>query len=148
LAVLVEDLMEISRLDAKVAPMEWEPVELAGVAAGALDLRGWRHRVEVGAGAGEDEVTAAVHDSGPGIAPEHAGHLFERFYKADPARSRSSGSGTSLRQGFVTGRGDGELGGPSAARSPFRSPSKPAGAVVFYDRLAADGQCFEPQSSE
>lgn len=38
----------------------------------------------------------AVHDSGPGIAPEHAAHLFERFYKADPARSRSSGSGLGL----------------------------------------------------
>jgi len=132
LAALVEDLMEISRLDAKVAPMEWEPVELAAVVAGALDLRGWRHSVELHAdgeaatwgdrrrldavvanlvgnalehggtpvrvqvGVGEDEVTVAVHDSGPGIAPEHAAHLFERFYKADPARSRSSGSGLGL----------------------------------------------------
>ena len=36
-----------------------------------------------------------VTDSGPGIAPEHVPHLFERFYKADPARARG-GSGLGL----------------------------------------------------
>ena len=47
LAAMVEDLMEISRLDAGVAPMRWEPVDLATVVAGALELRGWSLRVEV-----------------------------------------------------------------------------------------------------
>ncbi len=37
----------------------------------------------------------AVSDSGPGIAAEHLPHLTERFYRADPARSRHSG-GTGL----------------------------------------------------
>ncbi len=37
-----------------------------------------------------------VTDHGPGLAPEQAERVFERFYRADPARSHDGGSGLGL----------------------------------------------------
>jgi two-component system phosphate regulon sensor histidine kinase PhoR len=36
-------------------------------------------------------VAIRVTDSGVGIAPEHLGHVFEPFYRADPSRSQPEG---------------------------------------------------------
>jgi two-component system sensor histidine kinase MtrB len=45
---------------------------------------------------GEQWARLVVADSGPGIAPEALPHIFERFYKASSARTRSASSGLGL----------------------------------------------------
>ncbi|HUZ22045.1 MAG TPA: HAMP domain-containing sensor histidine kinase [Acidimicrobiales bacterium] len=47
--------------------------------------------VEVSVRTEGERAVLAVHDDGPGVAPEHAPHVFKRFYRADPSRTRGSG---------------------------------------------------------
>jgi two-component system, OmpR family, phosphate regulon sensor histidine kinase PhoR len=50
-------------------------------------------RITLGAERRGDQVAIWVRDTGVGIAPEDLPHIFERFYKADHART---GGGTGL----------------------------------------------------
>lgn len=61
-------------------------------------------------------VTFAVRDTGTGMEREHLEHVFERFYRADPARSRNhggSGIGLTISQAIVEAHG-----GTITAESP------------------------------
>jgi signal transduction histidine kinase len=51
-------------------------------------------RIEVGRENGR--AVFAVVDDGPGISPEHAPHVFERFYRADGALASGSGLGLAI----------------------------------------------------
>ena len=45
---------------------------------------------------GGQHLVVAVRDYGPGLPPAAIPHMFDRFYKADTARTRSEGSGLGL----------------------------------------------------
>ncbi len=56
--------------------------------------------VRVGVRNGNGSVVLEVADEGPGLLPEEAAKVFERFYRADPARNRNQG-GTGLGLSIV-----------------------------------------------
>jgi len=65
-------------------------------------------------GATPNSVRLLVRDSGPGIAPEHLPHVFERFYRAETSQSRpgvvrGSGLGLAIAKSIVESHG-GEMG--------------------------------------
>ena len=55
-----------------------------------------------------DSAVAEVSDDGPGISDAEAARVFERFYRADPSRSRRSGGaglGLSIVEAIITAHG-------------------------------------------
>ncbi len=66
----------------------------------ALKYSGTTTPVQVSARADGGRVLITVRDEGCGIAPEHLPRIFERFYRADRARSRNLG-GTGLGLAIV-----------------------------------------------
>ena len=122
LAAVARELVEDSRL---LHP-EW-PVALHGDAAAVIAGDELRLRqaignllanarahcaegtpIDVTVADGEDGVTVSVADHGPGIAPEDAERVFERFFRADPSRARASGGsglGLSIVQSIALAHG-------------------------------------------
>ncbi len=135
---LVEDLLELARLDSGQEKFQTEPVDLATIVGDAIELlqplAGERHvslrldlQTAVFSGdagrlgqvasnlitnaivhhhktGGEVRVTTRIEgafaclivsDNGPGIPAEAVPHLFERFFRVDSSRGRSTG-GTGL----------------------------------------------------
>ncbi len=88
--------------------------------------------VTVSARRDDGAVQIAVVDTGSGISPEHLPRLFERFYRADPSRSRGDG-GTGI--GLAIARSVVEAHGGS-----IRAESEPGrGSVFTFDIPAVDG---------
>ena len=63
--------------------------------------------VTVSASSDDGLVEVAVADTGVGIDPEALPHIFERFWRADPARARmgSTGLGLSIAQSLIEAQG-------------------------------------------
>jgi signal transduction histidine kinase len=76
-----------------------------------------RGRVDVSVGQNGESAWIEVADSGPGIPDEERPHIFERFYRADKARSRSV-PGTGLGLAIVRSIARVHGGEASASRAP------------------------------
>lgn len=77
-----------------------------------------------------DWITVEVGDHGPGLEPEVAAQVFDRFYKADTARSRSAGSGLGLAIALANARAHG---------GELFAGNRPGGGAVFTLRLPRKG---------
>ena len=77
-----------------------------------------------------DQARIRVEDDGPGIDPEHLPHLFERFYRADPSRSRDtggSGLGLAIAAELVRAHGGSIAADPLVERGAAFVVSLPSG---------------------
>ncbi len=64
---------------------------LANLVRNAVRYAGEAGPIEIVAERRESEVAIAVRDAGPGVPPDVLPHLFEPFFRLEPARGRDSG---------------------------------------------------------
>ncbi|MEU5909474.1 ATP-binding protein [Micromonospora sp. NPDC047527] len=93
--------------------------------------------VSVRLSAEEDWITIEVSDHGPGLDQQVLPHVFDRFYKADTARTRSEGSGLGLAIAWENAR----LHRRAGQSGRLVAGNAPTGGAVFtlrLPRLASD----------
>ena len=121
--------------------------------------------IEIAVAANADAVGIAVRDHGIGMTEEDAGHVFDRFWRADPARARTTGGSglglsiaaedTRLHGGWLEAWGEPGNGscfrltlprrhGESFDASPV--PLSPRDAVAAPRALSAAGPSAEEET--
>jgi two-component system OmpR family sensor kinase len=86
--------------------------------------------VAVGPATGDPGVVLEVRDHGLGVDPQQAARVFERFFRADPSRTRGRGGGTGLGLAIVAAIVSAHDGRVGVARTP-------GGGATFIVELPA-----------
>ena len=103
-------------------------------------------RVRAATRQGDGEAIVVVEDSGPGIAPDLAAHVFERFVRGGRDGGRGSGLGLAIVRSVARSHGGEvtlEATAPGAGRAPgtrfvIRLPTRTAQAPADDDELGRD----------
>jgi signal transduction histidine kinase len=77
---------------------------------------------------GDGRASLSVADDGPGVPPEHAEHVFERFYRVEGAQASGSGLGLAIARELATHM-DGTVGLTSVPGRTTFTLSLPAAPV-------------------
>jgi two-component system OmpR family sensor kinase len=106
-----------------------------------------------------DGATVVVSDDGPGMTPDQATHVFERFYRSDPSRSRlhgGAGLGLSIvsaivaaHEGTVTATSAAGQGTTFTVRLPATPPAgQPGPPANHVGAPASSPDLLAPSSTE
>jgi len=118
-----------------LAPAQVDPDRVAQVLRNLL-VNALRHTPSGGSVTVSDSCMAktleiAISDTGEGIAPEDLPHVFERFWRADPARTRS-----------VIGAEERLAGGTGLGLSVAQSLVKAQGGRIWVESTPSEGTVF------
>jgi signal transduction histidine kinase len=105
------------------------------VGAESAAASGGRNSGVIGS-AGAGQAVLRVRDTGQGIAPEHLPHIFERFYRTDPARTHSAAT---VRPGADAEFGIGGTGGSGLGLAIVEWVARAHGGVVAVESTVGVG---------
>jgi len=95
------EIVQVKSPDVKIMGDEYQLVmAIRNLLSNAITFSPVNSRITVGAKLKDGVVEITVSDQGIGISLENQSRIFERFYRVDPARSRSTG-GTGLGLAIV-----------------------------------------------
>ena len=108
---------------------------LGNIVANAIRFTPRGGRVTISATTGRDGAAVfRVADTGPGIAPEHLPHLFDRFWQARGSRRGGAGLGLAIAKGIVEAHG-----GSIAVESAGGDGNGGGGGATFTCRIPTAG---------
>jgi len=95
--------------------------------------------IDITASTREKEVLVEVADRGPGLPPGEEKRIFDKFYRAGPAREGGVGLGLTICQGIVEAHG-----------GRIWAENRPGGGAVFRFTLPLEGAqpIIEPEQAE